>query len=183
MTTLTRRRPAASSAPAILPATLHSLTRTGRGDIVVRQPRFAEGDVVQTVSGRAMTPAPRWDLTGPRKATASTRRMADWLRDNARAEAASRGLYCTIQDVYSDNALTPGDDLESSLILWGCLVVGGHRIGAPELWERPGGWTPEQIAERPPLITPARAQELLLALASNGPMPEWAEAYCTREAS
>ena len=106
MTTLTRRRPAASSAPAILPATLHSLTRTGRGDIVVRQPRFAEGDVVD-----------------------------------------------------------------------------GHRIGAPELWERPGGWTPEQIAERPPLITPARAQELLLALASNGPMPEWAEAYCTREAS
>lgn len=145
--------------------TLAGMFKAGRAEIVYRTPRdTSEGKTVKTASGRLMTPCPRWDISGPRKLTSSQRRQADWLRDNARMEAQSRGLYCTICDGYSDNELTPAEHVEATMLLWGSLVVDGRIVGLPESWDLRGGFTDDELAACPLFPTPQLIQQALLAL-------------------
>jgi hypothetical protein len=53
--------------------------------------KFAEGEVVNTASGRATTPFPKIDLASERKAGNTLKRVEQWLMQNAIDEARSRG--------------------------------------------------------------------------------------------
>ena len=70
---------------ARLVSSSHQVRRGTVGD------KFAEGEVVNTASGRATSPFPKIDLASERKAGNTLKRVEQWLMQNAIDEARSRG--------------------------------------------------------------------------------------------
>jgi hypothetical protein len=76
---------------------------------------FAAGEVVRTASGRETTPFPRVDVTTERRTSATTRRVDQWLLENAQAEAESRDLPLWIEKNPRDWSQSDRDVAEAML--------------------------------------------------------------------
>lgn len=92
---------------------------------------ICEDTPYRTVSGRQMTPAPKYDVSSPRKAVNSIRRHQMWLYENAQDEAGSRSLLF-LASKPGRRDMTTADIDECTTILWGRLIYDGRLIGLPE---------------------------------------------------